>query len=40
MANKKAEKEAITDEEEEKFWVGGQLGMSTARSLLNSVYYY
>jgi hypothetical protein len=22
MANKKAEKEAITDEEEEKFWVG------------------
>jgi hypothetical protein len=40
MGNKKAEKEAIMDEEEDKFWVGGQLGMSTARSLLNSVYYY
>ena len=40
MGNKKAEKEAIMDEEEEKFSVGGQLGMSTARSLLNSVYYY
>ena len=40
IANKKADREAITDEEEEKFWVAGQLGMSTSKSLLNSVYYY
>ena len=40
VANRKPDKEAITDEEEEKFWAAGQLGMSTSKSLLNSVYYY
>ena len=40
MTDKKDDKEAITEEEEEKFWLAGQLGMSSSRRLLNSVYYY
>ena len=40
VANRKPDKEAITDEEEDKFWAAGQLGMSTSKRVLNSVYYY
>ena len=36
MIDQKDDKEAITEEEEEKFWLAGQLGMSSSRSLLNS----
>ena len=37
---KKEEKEAVTGEEEELFWSKGLLGCGTAKSLLNTVYYY
>ena len=40
LKSKKEEKEAISDEEEELFWRLNLLGMSTAKSLLNIVYFY
>ena len=40
LETKKKEKEAVTDEEEELFWSKGLLGCGTAKSLLNTVYYY
>ena len=40
VQNKKEEKESVTEEEEELFWNLNLLGMSTAKSLLNTVYFY
>ena len=40
LKNKKMEKESVTEEEEELFWNLNVLGMSTAKSLLNIVYFY
>lgn len=40
LKNKKEEKEAISDEAEELFWSLNLLGTSTAKSLLNTVYFY
>ena len=37
VKNKKEEKESVTEEEEELFWNLNLLGMSTAKSLLNTV---
>ena len=38
--SKKEEKESVTEEEEGLFWNLNLLGMSTAKSLLNTVYFY
>ena len=40
VKNKKEEKESVTEEEEKLFWNLNLLGMSTAKSLLNTVYFY
>ena len=41
LKSKKEEKEAVSDEEEELFWrLTDLLGTSTAKSLLNTVYFY
>lgn len=40
LETKKPEKESVTDEDEELFWKKGLLGCGTAKSLLNSVYYF
>ena len=40
LETKKEEKEAVMDEEEKLFWNKGLLGCGTAKSLLNTVYYY
>ena len=40
VKNKKEEKESVTEEEEELFWNLNLLGMSTAKSLLNTFYLY
>ena len=40
VKNKKEERESVTEEEEELFWNLNLLGMSTAKSLLNIVYFY
>ena len=40
MKNKREEKESVTEEEEELFWNLNLLGMSTAKSLMNTVYFY
>ena len=40
VKNKKEEKESVTEEEEGLFWNLNLLGMSTAKSLLNTVYFY
>ncbi|XP_068742306.1 zinc finger MYM-type protein 3-like [Montipora capricornis] len=40
VKNKKEEKESVTEEEEELFWNLNLLGMSTAKPLLNTVYFY
>ena len=37
---KKEEKEFVSEEEEELFWKQGLLGTTTAKSLLNTVYFY
>jgi integrase len=37
---KKKEKEFVSEEEEEMFWKQGLLGTDTAKSLLNTVYFY
>ncbi|KAK3716290.1 hypothetical protein QZH41_014569 [Actinostola sp. cb2023] len=37
---KKDEKEFVSEEEEEMFWKQGLLGTCTAKSLLNTVYFY
>lgn len=40
LNTKKPEKEAVTDEEEKIFWEKGLLGRSTAKSLLNTIYFF
>ena len=40
VKNKKEKKESVTEEEEELFWNLNLLGMSTSKSLLNTVYFY
>lgn len=40
IVNKKEDKEAISEEEEEKMWSQGLFGTKTAKSLLNTVYFY
>ncbi|XP_068681836.1 zinc finger MYM-type protein 2-like [Montipora foliosa] len=37
---KKEEKEAVTDEDEEKFWSAGLFGSGTAKQLLDTIYFY
>ena len=40
LQTKKEEKEAVTDEDEEKFWSAGLFGSRTAKQLLNTIYFY
>ena len=40
LQTKKEEKEAVTDEDEEKFWSGGLFGSGTAKQLLHTIYFY
>jgi len=40
LQTKREEKEAESDEDEQLFWRNGLLGQSTAKSLLNSIYFY
>ena len=40
MQTKKDEKEAVTDEDEEKFWSAGLFGSGTAKQLLHTIYFY
>ena len=40
LKTKGDEKEAVNNEEEELFWSKGLFGQSSARSLLNTVYFY
>ena len=40
LQHKKAEKLPVTEEEESKFWEMGLLGCQSAKSLLNTVYFY
>jgi len=35
---KKEQKEAVTDEDEEKFWSAGLFGSGTAKQLLDTIY--
>lgn len=40
VTNKKKEREPITSEEEERMWKEGLLGAKSAKTLMNTVYYY
>ena len=40
IVNKKPDKQAVTEEEEERMWESGQFGTSSAKSLINTVYFY
>ena len=40
LKTKGDEKEAVNSEEEELFWSKGLFGLSSAKSLLNTVYFY
>ena len=40
LQTKKEEKEAVTDEDEEKFWSAGLFGSGTAKLLLDTIYFY
>ena len=40
LQNKRDEKEAVTDEEEEMFWSGALFGTKTAECLLHTIYFY
>ena len=40
LQTKKEDKEAVTDEDEEKFWSGGLFGSGTAKQLLHTIYFY
>ena len=40
LQTKKEEKEAVTDEDEEKFWSAGLFGSGTAKQLLDTIYFY
>ena len=39
LQRKKEEKEAITEEDEDKFWSAG-FGSGTAKQLLDTIYFY
>ena len=40
LINKRLEKEAVTDDEEEMFWLAGLFGTTTAKCLFNTIYFY
>ena len=40
LQTKKDEKEAVTDEDEEKFWSAGLFGSGTAKQLLDTIHFY
>ena len=40
LQTKKEEKEAVTDEDEEKFWSAGLFGSVTAKQLFDTIYFY
>ena len=40
LQTKKEEKEAVTDEDEEKFWSSGLFSSGTAKQLLDTIYFY
>ena len=40
LQTKKEEKEAVRDEDEEKFWSAGLFGSETAKQLLDTIYFY
>lgn len=40
ITNAKAEKEAVSDGDEERMWQQGVLGEATAKSLLHTIYFY
>ena len=40
LQTKKEEKEAVTDEDEEKFWSAGLFVCGTAKQLLDTIYFY
>ena len=40
LQTKREEKEAVSDEDEQLCWRNGLSGQSTAKSLLNSIYFY
>lgn len=40
VTNAKAEKEAVSDEEEERMWQQDVLGEATAKTLVHTIYFY
>ena len=40
LQTKKEEKEAVTEEKEEKFWSAGLFGSGIAKQLLDTIYFY
>ena len=40
LQTKKEEKEAVTEEKEEKFWSAGLFGSGIAKKLLDTIYFY
>ena len=40
LQTEKEEKEAVTDEDEEKFWSAGLFGSGTAKQLFDTIYFY
>ena len=40
LQTKKGKKEAVKDEDEEKFWSAGLFGSGTAKQLFDNIYFY
>ena len=40
LADKREEKQRVSEKDEKKFWTTGLLGKSSTKSLLNVVYFY
>ena len=40
LQTKEEEKEAVTEEEEEKFWSAGLFGSGITKKLLDTIYFY
>ena len=40
LQTKEEEKEAVTEEEEEKFWSAGLFGSGITKQLLDTIYFY
>ena len=40
LQTKKEKREAVKDEDEEKFWSAGLFGSGTAKQLLDTIYFY